>query len=556
MPQEREPVNILLVDDHPENLLALEAVLDAPEYHLVRAHSGMEALRLLLKEPFSLILLDVCMPGLNGFETAALIRERPKTRNIPIIFITAVNKSKEDAARGYSAGAVDYIIKPFDPDELRAKVAALAESHKRDESVPLHRTVRVKAETPPPKEPEAPPPYLNLANALPQLVWIAQPGGAVDFFNQPWFNYTGLTFEQSEGWGWKKAVHPEDLQPVLARWEEALRREKDYQMECRLKRADGAYRWHLFRAFPERDPQGRILAWLGTATDVNDQKQAQEKLQQVIAELEKKKREAEAATRLKSEFVSNVSHELRTPLNAILGYSSLLLEGIYGPVAEAQRVPVDGIQRNAAGLLELINNLLDLSKVESGQMATIIEPVDLKDLLTAAFENVKPLMNGKKIEVRWCIQDGLNRIQSDPLKIRQVFMNLLANAIKFTEQGSITVCARNAEKGIFLSVQDTGIGIKEEDLPIIFEPFRQIDGSMTRAVGGSGLGLTIVRNLLNMLRGTIEVRSKFGEGSTFTVFFPENLHDPFPSQSAAAQGEPLAPNPDRTRSNRDALTEL
>src|SRR5581483_9826203 len=125
-------MNILLVDDHPENLLALEAVLDAPEYHLVRAQSGMEALRLLLQEEFSLILLDVCMPGLNGFETANLIRERPKSRNIPIIFITAVNKSDDDAARGYAAGALDYITKPFNPDALKTKVAVLAGLFKRD----------------------------------------------------------------------------------------------------------------------------------------------------------------------------------------------------------------------------------------------------------------------------------------------------------------------------------------------------------------------------------------------------------------------------------------
>src|SRR5579884_4045887 len=173
-------MNILLVDDHPENLLALEAVLDASGYRLVRAHSGMEALRLLLKETFSLILMDVCMPGLNGFETAALIRERPKTRDIPIIFITAVNKTEEDVARGYSVGAVDYIVKPFDPETLRAKVTALAALHKQEQIARADESGIPPAGTDALIEQASHSGcYRHLANAIPQIVWIAQPDGAI-----------------------------------------------------------------------------------------------------------------------------------------------------------------------------------------------------------------------------------------------------------------------------------------------------------------------------------------------------------------------------------------
>ncbi|MBI3804678.1 MAG: response regulator [Nitrospirae bacterium] len=518
----QEKRNILLVDDHPENLLALEAVLDLPEYHLVRARSGMEALRLLLKKQFSLILLDVCMPGLNGFETAALIRERPKTRNTPIIFVTAVNKTEQDVAKGYSVGAVDYILKPFDPDALKAKVALLSGVHETDRmgprAAPPTLQGRISSLN---RSKGVPPHYLNLANAIPQIVWIAAPNGVIDFFNQPWFNYTGLTFEESEGWGWKKLIHPEDLQPALDGWSEAIRLEKDYEIEYRLKRADGAYRWHLVRAFPERDPQGRILAWHGTSTDVNDQKQVQEKLQRTIEALEQKKTEAEMATRLKSEFVSNVSHELRTPLNAIFGYTALQLQGAYGEMTEEQKVPVDRIQKNAAELLGLINNLLDLSKLESNRIPILLEPVDLKSLLPEVFKNVAPLMDGKQVEVLWRIQNDLAPLQTDSLKVRQIFMNLLTNAIKFTDQGSITLSIFNEAGGIGLSIADTGIGIKEADLPIIFDPFRQIDGSTTRRVGGSGLGLTIVKKMVDVLQGRIDVKSEFGKGSTFTVFLPQ-----------------------------------
>lgn len=511
MPKKRGEgkVNILLVDDHPENLIALEAVLDSPNYTLVRAATGMEALKLLLKDDFGLILLDVFMPGLNGFETAAMIRERPKTRNVPIIFITAVNKTETDAARGYSLGAIDYIIKPFDPDTLKSKVSALVDLYKKGNKLKqqLGQLEKLSQER-----------YRNLANAIPQIVWIARTNGMVDFFNQQWFSYTGLTFERSEGWGWKKVIHPEDLECYLDRWGETLKIGIPFEIHCRLKRADGAYRWHLVRALPERDQHDKTMAWLGTSTDIDDQKRAEEVLRQKTVD-------AEEANRIKSEFVSNVSHELRTPLNAIIGYASLLLQGTYGEVNDPQKQPVEGIQRNASELLNLINNLLDLSKMESGKVPLVIEPVDLNRLLPDVFENLKGLMNGKQIDVRWNIEKGLVPVQTDPMKVRQVVLNLLSNAIKFTEVGSIAISASNVKRGVQFSIEDTGVGMRPEDLPYIFDPFRQIDGSMTRKVGGSGLGLTIVKNALTILHGRIDVRSKYGRGSTFTVFLPEHFPD-------------------------------
>lgn len=511
-------MNILLVDDHPENLLALQAVLESPEYHLVTAKSGMEALKFLLKEEFDLILLDVSMPGLNGFETAAMIRERPKTRRVPIIFVTAINKSESDAARGYSIGAIDYIIKPFDPGILKSKVAALMElSHKRSdwekEAELIRKSERSVMEEEIAKlEKASHERFRNLANAIPQIIWIAGPDGKIDFFNQQWFSYTGLTFEESEGWGWKKAVHPEDLEIYQGRWDKTVTDSAFFEAQYRLKRADGTYRWHLVRALPDQD-RGQTVAWLGTVTDIDSQKKSEEVL-------EKKSIVAEEAARLKSEFVSNVSHELRTPLNAIIGYSSLLLDETYGPVNERQKVPVVGVHKNALELRNLINNILDLSRFESGKMPVFFESVDLKTLLPETVEDVKPLMSGKEIVIRWMIREDLPTIQSDPAKIRHIFLNLFTNAIKFTEKGSITISAFHVEGGIQFSVEDTGIGLKSEDLSSIFDPYRQVEGSMTRRVVGSGLGLTIVKNTLKILHGTIEVRSELGKGSSFTVFLP------------------------------------
>ncbi|MCG3117871.1 MAG: ATP-binding protein [Candidatus Manganitrophus sp. SA1] len=512
MSKKESRLKILLVDDHPENLIALQAVLDSPEYHLVKAKNGMEALKLLLKEDFGLILLDVNMPGLNGFETAAMIRERPKTRHIPIIFVTAVNKSEADAARGYSLGAIDYIIKPFEPEILRTKVAALTElSYKGKEWKQKIESVRERER----KEMErkiarlekvSQERYRNLAHAIPHILWIAGPDGRIDFFNQQWFSLTGLTFEQSEGWGWKRAIHPEDLPDYLNRWEKTLKDAVFFEIQYRLKRTDGVYRWHLVRALPEKE-EGQTVAWVGTSTEIDDQKRLEEALKE--------------ATRLKSEFVSNVSHELRTPLNAILGYTSLLLQETYGPIHESQKTPVEGVHSNASELLDLINDLLDLSKIESGKMSLVIEPIHLMRLLPKTLKDVKSLMSGKEIAIRYEIQEDLHVIQSDRSKVRQIFLNLLSNAIKFTKKGSITISAVNVRGGIQFSIQDTGIGMKPQDLPHIFAPFRQIDGSMTREAGGSGLGLTIVRDLVRILQGRIDVQSEFGVGSTFTVFLPE-----------------------------------
>jgi two-component system, sensor histidine kinase len=511
-------LNILLVDDHPENLLALQAVLESPDYRLVKAKDGMEALKLLLKEEFHLILLDVFMPGLNGFETAAMIRERAKTRQIPIIFITAVNKSDADAARGYSLGAIDYIIKPFDPDILRSKVAALiALSYQGSDQAQNIESIREGEREAKEKvaflEKASEARYRNLANAIPHILWIAGSDGRVDFFNQQWFSYTGLTFEESEGWGWKKVIHPEDLQPYLDRWDKIHGAPAVFEIQCRLKRAGGVYRWHLVRALPEKENE-KTVSWLATATDIDAQKRSEQVLKQ-------KTIEAEEGIRVKSEFVSNVSHELRTPLNAIFGYTSFWLEEAFGPVHENQKTAVEGVHRNAAELLNLINNLLDLSKVEFGTMQIVTETVDLKRLLPEAIEGIQVLMAGKGISLEWKVQEELHPIQSDPMKVRQIFINLFSNAIKFTESGSITVSAFNVEGGIQFSVRDTGIGMRPEDLSSIFDPYKQVDDMVRRKMGGSGLGLTIVKNALRMLHGTIDVQSEFGRGSTFTVFLPK-----------------------------------
>ena len=270
-------VNILLVDDHPENLLALEAVLTSPRYHLVKARSGYEALKHLLQTDFAVILMDAHMPGLSGFETAKLIKQRENVRHIPIIFLTALNKTPQQIAQGYFAGAIDYIVTPYDPDILRSKVAAFIDLYNIGEQIKRQtELLRLTEQKMAFELRRASQRYRKLAEAMPLVVWTARPDGAIDYFNQRWFRYTGLTFEQSEGWRWTEALHPEDLQKCVHQLSESVRIGGGCDLSGRLRRHDGSYRRHLIQTVPERDLGGEIIAWIGTAMDIHDQSEKDE----------------------------------------------------------------------------------------------------------------------------------------------------------------------------------------------------------------------------------------------------------------------------------------
>jgi len=262
--------SLLLVDDRPQNLLALRAILEPLGHDLVSASSGAEALRTLLdRDDFAVILLDVQMPEMDGFEVAEVIKQRDRTSTIPIIFLTALSKEEGHVFRGYEVGAVDYVFKPFDPELLRAKVAVFVELWEKS------RQIREQAEELAARElaelrRTSDERYRQLADAMPQIVWTSDAHGNTTYFNRRWFEYTGMSDDEVDEHVWTRVVHPEDLPHVAARRAETLRDASVFEAEYRFRAADGSYRWHLGRSIPVDD------FWIGTATDIDDRKRIEQ----------------------------------------------------------------------------------------------------------------------------------------------------------------------------------------------------------------------------------------------------------------------------------------
>jgi signal transduction histidine kinase/DNA-binding response OmpR family regulator len=246
----------------------------------------------------------------------------------------------------------------------------------------------------------------------------------------------------------------------------------------------------------------------------------EEKVSQRTSELQAANQELARANKLKSEFLANVSHELRTPLSAIIGFSQILLDGIDGPVTEEQQQDISQVNKSGQSLLALINQILDLSKIEAGKMDLTMERVDLPGLVNSVLESISPLAQEKGLRINTRFGPGLPAVEVDAGRLKQILINLLSNAVKFTERGHIEIIAQPSGRMVRISVKDTGIGISAEAQRVIFEEFVQGDGSSTRRHGGTGLGLSIVRKLVEMHGGAITVLSEPGLGSTFTFTVP------------------------------------
>ncbi|HEY3369305.1 MAG TPA: response regulator [Prolixibacteraceae bacterium] len=378
---------ILLVDDMLENLISLEAILEDFEIDIVRAFSGEEALKLSLKDEYALVILDVQMPGMNGYETLELMRQRKKTKYLPVIFVSAIHQSDLHIIKGIETGAVDFIPKPVIPDILKGKVRI----------------------------------FLDLY------------------------------------------LQRKKLDDLLLQMENA---------NLNLKIAKG---------------------------------------------------KAEVATQTKSMFLANMSHEIRTPLNGVIGLSKLLKKT---SLTDEQNELLDIITISGENLLLIINDILDYSKIESGQIQLEIIDFDLRKLVNNVYQLMKFKAREKGIQLTCLISEEIPGILiGDPLRISQILMNLVNNAIKFTPQGSVDIHIEPIDQTdqnirLLFKVSDTGIGITEDGKQLLFKEFSQTESSISREYGGTGLGLAISKNLVLMMKGEIGVHSQWGKGSEFWFRLP------------------------------------
>jgi PAS domain S-box-containing protein len=347
----------------------------------------------------------------------------------------------------------------------------------------------------------------------PVALWAADPGGRRTYFNRRWLEFTGRRLDEERDDGWTAGIHHEDFDRSLGTYLQALSARRPFQLECRLRRADGHYRWVLEAIAPHSLPDGTLAGWVGAMIDVTERRAAEEERARAL-------RDAEAASRAKDQFLATLSHELRTPLNAIVGWSHMLRSGRLD-AATAERA-IETIDRNAKAQSQLISDILDISRIVSGKLRLSVRAVELLPVLEAALDTVRPAAEAKGIRLNAVLDPAAGPVSGDPDRLQQIVWNLLANAIKFTPKGGrVQMRLSRINSHVEIKVEDTGMGISSEFQPHVFEVFRQRDGSPSRQHGGLGLGLALVRHLTELHGGTVECASPGeGQGAIFLVRLP------------------------------------
>ena len=594
--------NILLVDDRPENLLALQAILEDLGQNLICAASGQEALRFLLTEDVALVLLDVQMPELNGFEFAELIRERERTQHTPIIFVSATSSDEQYIFKGYSLGAVDYMTKPFEPEILKSKVRFFTKLFLQNQEIKRQAELleqtngkldRLNAELEARVERRTS--QLEEANRdLEKEIAVRKQSEARLATEH------AITRTLADAVSLESAAKTllqafcEHMQAdVCSLW---LPAEAETELFCaqietlseidefavfinesrRINLACGiglpghvwkknAAVWLPNTVKGEKFPRATIAATVGLHSAIGfpikinkefygviefftrrklmadqyllnsleaigsevgqfiQRKRAEAERENLLQREKFLREKAETANRLKDEFLATVSHELRTPLNAIIGWGHILQAGKLSP--EKQKDALDTIFRNAKSQVQLINDLLDTSRLITGNLLLNLSPTPLIPVIEDALDAVRPAAEAKGITFSTGYDNDAETIICDSQRLQQVIWNLLTNAVKFTPaNGEVSVDLRQNDGKIQISVSDTGEGIEPEFLPYVFERFRQADSSSTRKHNGLGLGLAIVRHLTELHGGSVEATSEGqGKGATFTITLPITL---------------------------------
>jgi PAS domain S-box-containing protein len=491
----------LVVDDNAAKRLALRAVLSPLGYSIVEADSGDAALRCVMAQNFAVILLDVCMPGMDGFETAALIRQRLQSEMTPIIFITAYSIDEIDNADRYAEGAVDFIFAPVPPNELRAKASVFANLFiKAEELATQAGEVQASADR-----------LRLLADASPIGIFYMDAQRRYAYTNPRWTEITGISAEEADGREWDIILSPEARAGLAAELPDGAEHRTELSHRFEMRPPDSPPRIVLVTSKRVADTGGGTVEWVGTIADVTAEAGAK-------AAMSDARDKATEASRLKSGFLANMSHEIRTPMNGVIGMTDLLLET---DLDARQRDYAQTVRNSGEALLTIINDILDFSKVEAGKL----EVDDIAFNPRAIVNDVVHLLAGpaqtKGLELVAVIDSSVPAaISGDPGRLRQVLTNLIGNAIKFTQIGEIVVRVTEDERVganavVRFEVSDTGDGIADDQLALVFQPFVQADMSTSRNYGGTGLGLAISGQLVALMGGDCGVSSELGAGSDF-----------------------------------------
>lgn len=489
-------IRVLFVEDSEDDyvLVGLKLRESGLESVSRRVESREDLTTTLEKQgPWDIVISDFTLPNFDAFGVLMTVKEFDP--DLPVVIISGAI-GEETAVAAMRAGAGDYLMKGN-----LTRLGAAVERELEEARVKRERRSIQKALE------ESERRFRNLADAMPQIVWTAGPDGSVEYVNHHWENHTGNLppVRLSSNW-WTLSIHADDRVRTFKAWEEAVRRGVRYQIEHRIKAGDGSWRWHLSRAEPVQGLNGKIEKWYGTATDIDDQKQLETKLRDM--------------NKMKDEFLATLSHELRTPLNSIIGHSELL--EIEEPGTPEFQESLEAIKRNAHVQNQLIADLLDVSRIISGKLHLDIQTVELGPLIDAAMASQRFAADAKGVRLSLAIEPGVGPVKADAARLQQVFWNLISNAVKFTGRGgTVTVALKRSKSKIQIDVKDSGIGIAPSFLPYVFERFRQEDSSMSRNHGGLGLGLAIVRHLVELHGGTVHAESEGKDrGATFRVCLP------------------------------------
>src|SRR5580765_4863035 len=558
---------ILIVDDQPRNLDVLEAMLDGLDCAFVRASSADEALLALVRHDSAALVLDIRMPGMSGIDLAQLIKQRKRSRHVPILFLTAHSANDEDVLRGYGVGAVDYLSKPVNPDILRSKIGVFVELYRatrvivelndalqrevaaretaqaaleaanrdlerrvQERTAALHRAhqgVRDNEER------------LKMSLEVARIAawdWHLQ-SGHVRWSTNPeaLFGFAPGSFGRAMRIA--RSVHPDDRAHVEDAVASALG-SGVYEAQYRAVRHDGSVAWFKERGQLFSDPEGDRM--VGISRDITTEKHAAIEREELLKREQRAKDEAERQSRLKDEFLATLSHELRTPMNAILGWLSILESG--KPIREIHSA-LAVITRNAQVQAKLIEDLLDMNRLMSGNVTLELSRVRVGGLLQTTMQSLQPAADARGVTLIASVDPNAGEIRADFTRLQQVLWNLVHNAIKFSiEEGRVEIRVEREDDSMVLTVRDNGRGISLDFLPHVFERFRQQDASPTRSAFGLGLGLSIARHLVELHGGTISAQSAGDRmGAVFVVRMPVALRGsasaPAPSSSATSVSE-------------------